>query len=535
MWFGSARAARKNAAHCARYFNSAVALAARAPAAADGGMLVSFLVPLVEARTAGVDELLRSFQAQRPGSCELVLCGEGASDPRRLGVGLAGSGVVVAPEGAGVAAGLAAGLAAARAPWIARLDPDGALAPFAVDRLARALSADRECRWLYTDEVLAERRMRPIEAWLKPAWDPILLESIDYPGRLSIYRRDRLIDLGGWREHAGRSPDHDLALRYSAGLEANAISHLPYPAFLRRCRAPIAPPARAPRSNHARPRVSVVVPSRDSLALIRRVLDGLLNATDYREIEVFVIDNGTTDPEVAALYADLAAREPRFRFHIEREPFNFSRAINRGVAMTSGELVLLLNNDVEVLDPGWLTEMVVEFERDDVGVVGVKLLYPDRKLQHAGVIAGLGRHAGHWFIGQGADFAGPMGRLAARQSLSVVTAACMLVSRRCLEAVGPFDERIFPIAYNDVDFCLRAIAKGFRVVWTPFATLVHHESASRGSDETPENIARFNRDKANLRERHQTDVLEDRAFNPWYSRGESVPHPVALDRLPEPR
>jgi GT2 family glycosyltransferase len=117
----------------------------------------------------------------------------------------------------------------------------------------------------------------------------------------------------------------------------------------------------------------------------------------------------------------------------------------------------------------------------------------------------------------------------------VVTGACMLISRRCLAAVGPFDEETFPIAYNDVDFCLRAVALGFRVVWTPFAILIHHESASRGSDETPANIARFNRDKASLRARHRTDAIVDRAFNPWYSRGESLPHPIPLDRLPEAR
>jgi len=128
-----------------------------------------------------------------------------------------------------------------------------------------------------------------------------------------------------------------------------------------------------------------------------------------------------------------------------------------------------------------------------------------------------------------------MGRLRARQSLSVVTGACMLVSKACLRTVGDFDETTFPIAYNDVDFCLRALNAGFRVVWTPFACLVHHESASRGSDETVENIDRFNRDKAKLRDRHHTDTFQDPAFNPWCSRHESYPHPVALDRLPKAR
>jgi GT2 family glycosyltransferase len=205
------------------------------------------------------------------------------------------------------------------------------------------------------------------------------------------------------------------------------------------------------------------------------------------------------------------------------------------VALAGGEFVLLLNNDVEIMDRGWLKEMVSCFDYENVGIVGAKLLYPNLTLQHAGVIAGLGGYAGHWFIGQGDGFPGPMGRLWVRQSLSVVTGACMLVSKTCLAAVGTFDETTFPVAYNDVDFCLRAVNAGFRVVWTPFACLIHHESASRGSDETKENIDRFNRDKANLRKRHRTDVLEDRAFNPWYSKHESYPYPVALGSLPRAR
>lgn len=128
-----------------------------------------------------------------------------------------------------------------------------------------------------------------------------------------------------------------------------------------------------------------------------------------------------------------------------------------------------------------------------------------------------------------------MGRLNVRQSLSVVTGACFLISKTCWEAVRPFDEQKFAIAYNDVDFCLRALEKGFRVVWTPFAELIHHESASRGSDETPQNIDRFRREQDNLRERHRTDVLVDRAFNPWWTRGYSRPDFQAIDVLPPSR
>ena len=281
--------------------------------------------------------------------------------------------------------------------------------------------------------------------------------------------------------------------------------------------------------------VTVVIPSRDGLPLISRVLDGLTRRTDYPALDVTVVDNGTTDPAVLALYERGARDAVPVRVDLRPEPFNFSRAVNRGVAAASGALVLLLNNDVEVLADDWLKEMVACFDHPGTGVVGAKLLYPDRTIQHMGVIAGLSDLAGHWYVGRPADFPGPQGRFLVRQSVSVVTGACMLVSKRCWDEAGPFDEDTFPIAYNDVDFCLRAVGRGFGVVLTPFATLIHHESASRGSDDTPENAARFNRDKAALRERHGTSGFEDRAFNPWLSKHHADFPPVLLDRLPPGR
>ena len=247
-----------------------------------------------------------------------------------------------------------------------------------------------------------------------------------------------------------------------------------------------------------------------------------------------MIDNGSTHPRTLALYAQYAAY-PRFRVEIRPGPFNFSAAVNRGVALSDAPLVLLLNNDIETIEPSWLKEMVACLDYPGAGIVGAKLLYPDRTLQHAGVIAGLGGYAGHWHIGRPDDEPGPLGRLAFRQSLSVVTGACLLVRRACFEAMGGFDAEAFPVAYNDVDFCLRAGAAGWRVVWTPFARLVHHESATRGSDEEEANRARHAREKAALRARHHTDTLEDRAYNPWAARTHSDPWPAARADLPPAR
>ncbi len=446
-------------------------------------------------------------------------------------------------------------LARARAPFVARLDADGRLIPFALERIAAALAAHPEAEALYTDEAVADESGAPGEIALKPAFDPVLLDSFDYFGRLAVYRRERVAALGGWGE-GEPSADYELALRVAHAAPKGAILHLPYPACLgpprpgdgraaaaalARARgvtafaAAIAPdrlrPALTPAGGW--PKVSAVIPSRDAPALIGQTLAGLFERTDYPDFDVTVIDNGSTDPETLALYGRYAG--PRFRAEVKPAPFNFSRAVNRGVALSDGPLVLLLNNDVEVIEPGWLKEMVGCFAYPQTGIVGAKLLYPDGTLQHAGVVAGLGGYAGHWHIGRPESELGTQRRLAARQSLSVVTGACMLVSRACFEALNGFDEETFPIAYNDVDFCLRAGPAGWRVVWTPFARLIHHESASRGSDETPENRARFARDKAALQARHATDVFEDRAYNPWASRSHSDPWPAARADLPAAR
>lgn len=284
-----------------------------------------------------------------------------------------------------------------------------------------------------------------------------------------------------------------------------------------------------------RPKISAIIPSRDSYDLIERALRGLMDETDYPDLEVIIIDNGSQDARVLDLYERRKMGKTPFTAVVEPEPFNFSRAVNKGVRRASGDLVLLLNNDVEILEPGWLTEMAGCFAYPDVAIVGAKLLYPDRTLQHAGVIVGFGGLAGHWYLHAPENFPGPLGRLWVRQSLSCVTGACLLVSRAALDRLGPLDEEAFAIAYNDVDLCMRAVTAGLRVVWTPFATLIHHESASRGSDETERNIARFRREQDNLRARHATDRYQDFAISPWYSRDRSTPVVVMAPDLPAAR
>ncbi|SON54435.1 putative teichuronic acid biosynthesis glycosyltransferase TuaG [Hartmannibacter diazotrophicus] len=570
------------ASEASRLLQTATALAAldtdgsasrRAPQAEP---LISFVVPVYNALPRYLDDLLRSFRQQEAGLCELVLSDDAspsAETRRWLQDHQTEPGVTVVfnETNRGIALATNAGIERAQGQRIALLDHDDAIVPFAASRIAKALEDHPETVFLYTDEVITDDDLRPTDLFLKPAFDPVLLSGVNYVNHFSVYRRDRLIALGCLSDGYQGSQDYELLLRYTAGLERDEIRHLPFPAYLWRrsgetysakflqtatqnarralstaygtdgplqVTGAVNPDLHRVRFDLARtswPLVTVVIPNRNSFDLIAMMLDGLTNRTDYPNLEIIVIDNGSTDQRTLDLYEAYSGKSVPFTAIVETEAFNFSRSVNKGLARAKGDIVLLANNDLEVLEPDWLKEMVSCFDYPDVGIVGAKLLYPNRRIQHAGVIAGFGQLAGHWFLNEADDYPGPMGRLWVRQSMTVVTGACMAISRPCLDAVGTFDEIDFAVAYNDVDYCLRAHKAGFRTVWTPFAKLVHHESATRGSDETPENIDRFRREQENLKRAHQTQVFEDPAINPWYSKDRSNPHPVLLKALPQPR
>ncbi len=395
---------------------------------------------------------------------------------------------------------------------------------------------------------------------------------MNYINHLSLYRRDRLLNIGCLRTGFEGSQDYDLVLRYVAELEDSEVRHLPYPAYMWRrdgasysikhldrtatsARRALAeayakngdaiPVGEAVDSRLHRvrfdltkesfPKVSIVIPNMNSYSLMSRLLDGLLKITDYPDIQIIVIDNGSNELDVLELYDKIRSEHPNVICDTEVVQFNFSRQVNRGMRLAAGELILLLNNDIEIIEKGWLKEMVACFDYQNTGIVGARLLYPNRTLQHAGVIVGLGDLAGHWYINRPADFPGPMARLNVRSSMTAVAGACMMISRACIDQIGFFDEKNFAVAYNDVDFCLRANQAGFRVVYTPFAKLIHYESASRGSDAKGMNRPRFLRDQAALLDAHETETFEDRSFSPWYGRNHSEPSPVVLDKLPDAR
>jgi len=260
------------------------------------------------------------------------------------------------------------------------------------------------------------------------------------------------------------------------------------------------------------PKVSLIIPTRDGLQLLKRCIDSILTLTDYDNYEIVIVDNQSSERETKEYLGQVVA-DPRVRVLAYDQPFNYSAINNYAVRETSGELLGLVNNDIEVISPGWLREMAGHAMRPEIGAVGAMLYYPDNTIQHAGVVLGLGGVAGHVHGGHSRGYIGQMGRAQLTQNLSAVTAACLLIRRSVFEEVEGLDESL-RVAFNDVDFCLRVRRLGYRNLWTPLAELYHHESATRGYEDSPEKQARFVGEVQRMQMIWGDELIMDPAYSP---------------------
>ena len=432
---------------------------------------------------------------------------------------------------------------------VAFLDQDDELRPHALLMVVEAFKAQPTAQLLYSDEDKLSTTGVRFDPYFKPDFNLGLLRSHNYMCHLAVYRRSLLIELGGLRMGFEGAQDYDLVLRAVDRVGSVGIIHVPRVLYHwrvsvgstaaghdnksyafdagRRALAEHlerrslagdvleAPEARGMyrirwhRPNPA-PLVSIVIPTRNGTELVRQCLDSL-KLTAYPTYEVILIDNGSDD---AAALALLAEREAAGQIRILRDdsPFNFSALNNRAIRkMARGEFVLLMNNDIEITHAEWLDEMVGAAMEPGVGCVGARLWYPNDRLQHGGVIlvCGVAGHA-HKYLQKGEH--GYMGRAVLAQDFVAVTGACLLVRRAIFDEVGGLDEKL-EVAFNDVDFCLRVYEAGYRNHWTPYAELVHHESLTRGYEDTPEKQRRFKR---------EIDILQARwshllGHDPFYS------------------
>jgi GT2 family glycosyltransferase/predicted SAM-dependent methyltransferase len=519
--------------------------------------LISIVVPVYNTPRQYLEEMIKSVVRQLYPDWELCIADDASTSPHVQSVlqdyaTLDRRIKVMRRETNGhVSAATNSALELATGAFVALLDHDDVLSERALYEVAVELQAHPDAQVLYSDSDNIDDSGQRSTPYFKTDWDPDLMLGHNMVSHLGVYRRSLVEQLGGLNTGYDGSQDYELMLRASEHVAPAQIRHIPAvlyhwrregssPSFsessLERCvvaarrairhhlerRGTAARIEPAPKTlsftrvafalPDKRPLVSIVVPTRDRADLLARCADGILTRTDYEPLELIVVDNDSKEPATVALLQRLAG-DARVRIIRHAGAFNFAALNNHAVREARGEIVVLLNNDVDVTSALWLEEMVSHVLRPGVGAVGAKLLYPDGRVQHAGVVLGVGHGAGHFFHGAPGDSPGYFGFLALTRRVSAVTAACMALRRSIYLEVGGLDETNLPVAFNDVDLCLRLGERGYGVVWTPHAELTHFESASRGHDIDPERLARLERDGEYLRQRWPAILEGDPYYN----------------------
>lgn len=453
-----------------------------------------------------------------------------------------------------------AGLALATGQLVIFLEPGDRLPRHALFEVVQRFLHNPDLEVLYTDEDAEDSEGRRSNPSFKPEWSPQLLRSALYFGKLVVYRAGLVARVGVINRHETAGFLHRLALRCTRAVEPKQIGHLPLvlchrspvpegpnagfdevlgpsPAGVRECLADDGIPATVEASavpGVLRIRygcatdnapVTIIIPSRDGLNLLRRCIASVHRQTLGARFEVLVVDNDSRDA-ATLVYLEQLRRTAAARVLVDRGPFNFSAIINRAVAHVETEMICLLNNDVEVISREWLSEMVSLARQPGAGAVGAKLYYPNNTIQHAGVVVGLFGSAGHLYRHSPRRAAGYDNGLKVVREVAAVTAACLVVRKSLFLEVAGFDEEKFPITFSDIDFCLKLHAAGYRNLWTPFAELYHHESMSRGPDDSSANRARSERETQHFLSRWHEVIAADPYYSPNLSLNRDWPEPA---------
>lgn len=528
--------------------------------------LVSIIVPTFDTDTDHLQSCLDSVLQQTYPHWELCVADDASTNPeiRRVLERYAARDQRIrlafrASNGRAAAASSTA-LALATGSFVALLDHDDELVPHALFFMVEALQRHPDAQILYSDEDKLDENGNRCDAFCKPDFSPDLLYSQNYICHFTVYRRTLLIDAGGFRDGFDGSQDYDLILRClqhvraadnivhvprilyhwrkTAGSTASDFSNKAYATEsgrralqehldqshpgakalvagpgLYRVRWPLAMPE---------PLVSLIIPTRDGYEHLRTCIESILERTAYSRYEILVVDNQSTCAQTLAYIDSLVDQDgnargadaPRVRVLRFDAPFNYSAINNMAARHASGSILGLINNDIEVINAEWLSEMVSHAVRPDIGCVGAKLYYPDGTIQHAGVVLGIGGVAGHPHKHLPGHADGYFGRLRTICNVSAVTGAALLLRKSVFEQVGALDAQGLHVAFNDVDLCLKVRTAGYRNLWTPHAELVHHESKSRGADDTPQKQARFMQESQLMIDRWGPLLHTDPYYNP---------------------
>ena len=520
-----------------------------------GSPLFSIFIVLRNPVPAYLAKTIDSVVSQLHANWELCVC----ADARTLGeaAGLMRQREAADPRikrltvmaGQSVADCLNQALRAARGEYAVRLGQHDVVHAHALFHVALEHGTHPGAELIYSDEDKIDALDARSDPAFKPDWNPDLLLSHNYISRMAVYRTRLAIKAGGYRNGFEESEDYDLLLRLSRDLEPEAIRHIPK--ILYSCRT-LEPAATTDRSHvshvshasglralqeHLRPAgatatsgafagtyrvshplpaqlplVTLIIPTRDKVDILKKCISGIQFKTSYQRWEMLVIDNGSTEPETHAYFKELV-QDDRIQVLPYHDAFNYSAINNFAARRAKGDILALLNNDLEVMAPQWLGEMVSHAIRPEIGAVGAKLLYPDGTVQHAGVVLGIGGVAGHVHRYLPGDDPGYCYRASVTQNLSAVTGACMLVRKALYWQVGGLNEASLAVAFNDIDFCLKLREAGYRNLYTPYASLIHHESLSRGRDDTEEKNMIFLQEYAYMQNTWEGKLRNDPAYN----------------------
>lgn len=433
--------------------------------------------------------------------------------------------------------------------YIALMDNDDEITPDALYEVVKAIN-ETGAEFIYSDEDFMTTSNKCVNPHFKPDFSPDLLLSHNYITHFTTFKKDLLLQIGNFNSEFDGAQDYDLFLRLTEATKK--IYHIPKVLYHWRMietstsyssdvkpealirgqkvlenamkRRNIKVNVENANLNHYfrvrydiwnNPLVSIVIPFKDKPELLSMCVESILGKSTYENFEIIGISNNSTEQATVGEMNRLEKLDSRIKFYKYNVPFNYSQINNYAVNnYAKGEYIILLNNDIEIISPAWIESMLEHSQREGVGCVGAKLYYPNETIQHAGVIIGLGGYAGHSHKMYDRNCHGYFNRLNIVQNFSAVTAACLMVKKSLYQSVGGLNEIDFKVAYNDVDFCLRILEKGYLNIFTPFAEAYHHESISRGYEETAEKIARFQKEKDALFKRHK-EILEN--GDPYYN------------------
>ena len=433
--------------------------------------------------------------------------------------------------------------------WVALMDHDDLLPINALFEVTKIINLNPNTLLIYSDEDKIKKKNIRFSPHFKSDFNLDLLYSQNYISHLGVYKTDIARQIDGFRKGFEGSQDYDFLLRYLLHIDYTTIVHIPKILYhwraiegstaLSACEKSYTTEAgikalqdyfvalqknvtvtQGQFANQYRirwgladePLVSLIIPTYNGYEITKQAIDSILSKTTYENYEILLVDNNSDDKKSLDYFSELK-HHPKIKVLKYPYSFNYSAINNFAVLQAKGELIALINNDIEVINNDWLTEMVSQAMRPDIGCVGAMLYYPNDTIQHAGVIIGLGGVAGHSHKYYPRGDPGYFFRLCLVQNYQAVTAACLLVRKNVFEEVGGLNEKDLTVAFNDVDFCLKVQQAGYRNLWTPYAELYHHESISRGHEDSPEKIARFNKEMQYMINTWSTNKESDKYFN----------------------